>query len=74
MVGGKFRPGDMVIMAEGGNKMRVTEVGGGSVTCIWATDTLFTGTFLEAELMSVEDYDRCATQQTERQDKINQLL
>jgi uncharacterized protein YodC (DUF2158 family) len=69
-----FKPGDMVIKNSGGNKMRVTESSSGLVTCIWATDTIQTASFPEAELMFVELYELRSAQQSDRQDKINQLL
>ncbi len=69
-----YKPGDMVIKSSGGNKMRVTEVQNGMVTCIWATDVIQTGVFLESDLMPVEVFEKMVTQQHERQDKINQLL
>lgn len=69
-----FKPGDMVIKTTGGNKMRVTETSPGLVTCIWATDTIHTDTFCEADLMSVDSYEVKSAQQSGRHEKISQIL
>lgn len=69
-----FKPGDMVIRVDGGNKMRVTESDGGRVTCIWATDVIQTDVFSETELLPVHQFQELARTHTERDEKLTRFL
>jgi uncharacterized protein YodC (DUF2158 family) len=66
----KFKPGDKVIKITGGNKMIVTEVSEGRVTCMWATEDVHIIDLPEDDLTTLDAYELTFT----RDQKINELL
>jgi len=66
----RFKPGDKVIKITGGNKMIVTEVSEGRVTCMWATEEVHIIDIPESDLMTVDNYELTFN----REDRINELF
>lgn len=70
----KFKPGDLVIKNTGGNKMRILECSeDGKVSCVWATESLHSGTFNENDLVSINEYNQIITSE-KREDLINRII
>lgn len=71
----KFKPGDIVIKATGGNKMTVFDkISDGVYKCLWFVESSVNESiFKEDEIVTISEWKRLIKTE-EREDKINQLL
>ena len=69
----KFKPGDCVIKTTGGNKMKIIGYTMSGIDCAWVSDTYNEKTFLEEELIPINEYNSIMITH-KREDYINQII
>ncbi len=71
----KFKPGDIVIKSNGGNKMTIFDrLSDNLYRCIWFVGSSYNeSTFTEDQIVSIPEW-RKLIKSEERDDKINQLF
>jgi uncharacterized protein YodC (DUF2158 family) len=69
----RFKPGDLVIRKDGGNKMRVISCNSGKYDCYWFTDRNYQSSFEESDLILFSQYHRILNRER-RKDTIKKIL